>query len=233
MIVRRKGNHFILIKQHDHALISGEFAAHMKEAISPLAKTLYAISHHDVGWVALDQNILWNEETNEPYSFNDYPLLAKLEAYREGISKVEANDPYAGFLVSKHFASFFTNVTDPAGRQFREQEILRQNKLREHFTEKEQQNIAHNFRLLQFCDDLSLFLCLNEPGENTHPWYKDGFRYQGKKVKWVWEDETTLRLVPNLFTQSFTVEIPYQIVDTYRRLVGRDHFCFQILVESN
>ena len=119
MIVRKRGNYFILIKQHDHALIAGEMAAHIDEPVQPLAKTLFAISHHDIGWEELDRSVLWDEKNNCPVSFYDYPLLPKLEAYTRGISKVVANDHYAGFLCSKHYASFFTNETDPACRRFR------------------------------------------------------------------------------------------------------------------
>lgn len=63
MIVRKRGNYFILIKQHDHALIAGEMAAHIDEPVQPLAKTLFAISHHDIGWEELDRSVLWDEKT--------------------------------------------------------------------------------------------------------------------------------------------------------------------------
>jgi len=213
-------------------LVSGEFAAHLKFKIEPFAKTLYAISHHDIGWEELDRNPLWNEQKQAPYSFDDYPLFPKLEAYTEGISKIEAHDAYAGFLVSKHFSSFFKDTTDPAGRQFLEQEWNRQNQLREHFSELEENNISRNFRLLQFCDDLSLAICLNEPGKNEHPWYKEGIRYQGETVRWIWEDEETLRLEPNWFVRSFTIEIPYEIYDSYRSLIGRESYQFRIKAEA-
>lgn len=230
MIVRKRGKHFILIKQHDHALIAGEMAAHIHEPVQPLAKTLYAISHHDIGWEELDQSVLWNEETNSPYDFRNYPLLPKLEAYAQGISRVVASDYYAGFLCSKHYASFFTNEIDPVCRKFREQELARQHQLREYFTETEEENIARNFRLLQFCDQLSLFVCLNEPGENTDPWYQDGIFYQGKRYEWVWEGKEQLRLSPNLFKQSFSIDIPFQMVDSYRRLVGSQTYTLKVLV---
>jgi hypothetical protein len=230
MIVRRKGNEFVLIKQHDHGLVSGEFAAHMKQVIEPLEKTLYAISHHDIGWTELDQSVLWNEATDAPYSFDNYPMLPKVEAYTQGISKVESIDPYAGFLCSKHYASFFTDAKDQIGRQFRGQELARQNKLREHFSETEEKNIDSNFRLLQFCDDLSLSLCLNEPGTNEHPWYRSGIRYEGQTYQWVWEGEEQLRLTPQLFSGSFVIELPYQVVDTYRSLTGQGTYRFQIMV---
>ena len=230
MIVRKRGKYFILIKQHDHALIAGEMAAHIDEPIQPLAKTLFAISHHDIGWEELDRSVLWDEKTNCPVSFYEYPLLPKLEAYTRGISKVVANDHYAGFLCSKHYASFFTNETDPACRRFREQELARQNQLREYFTEIEEENIARNFRLLQYSDQLSLFVCLNEPGENTFPWYQDGIFYQGKRYEWIWEGKDRLRLSPNLFKQSYSIEIPYQMVDSYRRLVGSQTYTLHVTV---
>lgn len=230
MIVRKRGNYFVFIKQHDHGLLSGELAAQLNQSIQPLAKTLFAISHHDWGWERLDQTPLWNEETNQPYSFEDYPMLPKLTAYTEGISKVEAHDPYAGFLCSKHYASFFTNVDDPVARKFREQEHNRQNKLRPLFTEEEEANITANFRLLQFCDDLSLALCFDEPGCQTHPWFKEGILYRGERYRWGWIDQENLSLVPNLFKQSFEIEIPYQIFDGYRRLIGRETYRFTVLV---
>lgn len=230
MIVRRRENEFVLIAQHDHALISGEFAAHLAEPFEPFASTVYAISHHDVAWVELDHAVLWNEAKNQPYSFEDYPLAPKLEAYTKGISLVEAKDLYAGILCSKHYASFFDHVSDPAGRRFREQELARQNKLLKRLSEPEKENLESNFRLLQFCDDLSLALCLNEPQQNTHPWYADGIRYQGGNYQWVWEDEKSLRLTPNLFGKPFTIEIPYQIADKSRNIIERDVFRCQVLV---
>ncbi len=229
MIVRKRENHFILVKQHDHGLVAGEIAAHINEPIRPLAKTLYAISHHDIGWGELDRTIRWNEEKNRPYDFYDYPLLPKLEAYSKGIARVVANDPYAGFLCSKHYASFFTNEPDPAARKFREQELTRQHQLREYFTRTEEENIAHNFRLLQFCDKLSLFICQNDPGENKDLWCEDGIFYQGKRYRWVWENKYQVRIAPKLLNQSFTLEIPYQMVDAYRRLVGSQTYTLEVL----
>lgn len=230
MIVRSKGTHFVCIRQQDHALVSGQFAAHLDMEIEPFAKTLYAISHHDIGWEELDRNILWDEVKKEPYSFDDYPLIPKLEAYTEGISRIEAHDAYAGFLVSKHFSSFFKDATEPAARKFVEQEWTRQNKLREHFTEEEEKNIARNFRILKFCDDLSLALCLNEPCYNTHPWFKDGILFQGERVHWIWETTETIRIQPNWFKHSFTIEIPYEIYDSYHSLIGRETYRFLIKV---
>ncbi|MBH8598999.1 MULTISPECIES: DUF3891 family protein [unclassified Thermoactinomyces] len=230
MIVRKKENGFVLIKQHDHSLVSGEFAAHVKQEIEPRETTLYAISHHDIGWRELDQSVLWNDDADAPYSFDQYPMLPKVKAYSEGISKVESFSPYAGFLCSKHFASFFQDAKDPVGQQFRQQELTRQHRLRKGFTGTEERNSDANFRLLQFCDDLSLFLCLNDPGTNEHPWYRNGIRYGGTTYQWVWEGEEQLRLAPQFFSSSFDIELPYQVVDKNRDIIGRGTYRFRISV---
>ena len=40
VIVREKGDYYVLIKQHDHALASGEFARHWAERPRPLEPTI-------------------------------------------------------------------------------------------------------------------------------------------------------------------------------------------------
>ncbi len=66
MIVREALGSFVLVKQHDHALVSGEFARHWTEKPWPLVPTVYAISQHDVAWKGLDETVSWNEETGRP-----------------------------------------------------------------------------------------------------------------------------------------------------------------------
>ena len=71
MIVWERLDCYVLIKQHDHSLISGEFAQYWAERPRPLRSTLYAIMEHDVGWKSLDASVSWNEETGKPYSFTN------------------------------------------------------------------------------------------------------------------------------------------------------------------
>jgi hypothetical protein len=108
-----------------------------------------------------------------------------------------------------HYASFMQGSEDAAEVQFREIEFRRQEKLKGHMSAEELENLEHNFRLLQLCDNLSLFVCLNEPGSNEHPWYKNGFSFEGKKFEPVWEDRGTLRLDPNPFSRPFDLTVPY------------------------
>jgi hypothetical protein len=210
VIVREKPGSYVLIKQHDHGLISGEFARHWAESPRPLEPTLYAIAKHDAGWQVLEASVRWNAKTGKPYSFTDYPILPRLRAYEEGIDLLEAENPYAACLCSMHYAALVGDSEAEVG--FRERETQRQREMKDVMTGEELDNLKHNFHLLRLCDDLSLFVCLNEPGRNDHPWYRNGFRFEGAKFEPVWEDKYSLRLDPNPFSQSFDLAIPYKVV---------------------
>lgn len=222
MIVREKPDFYVLIKQHDHGLISGEFARHWAEKPRPLESTLYAIANHDVGWQALDTAVRWNVESGKPYSFTDYPTEPKLRAYEGGLDLLEVRNPYAACLCSMHYAALVGG--SEAEASFRESEARRQRKIETLMTEEESDNLEHNFRLLRLCDDLSLFVCLNEPGRNEHPWYKNGFRFAGEKFEPIWEDGRILRLDPNPFSEPFDLVVPYAMVEKDGRITGYDRF---------
>ena len=85
----------------------------------------------------------------------------------------------------------------------------------------ELENLERNFRLLQTCDDLSLFVCLNEPGRSDHPWYREGFGFMGTRFVPIWEDRRTLRLKPNPFSGAFDLSIPLLSVGRDGRPLGR------------
>lgn len=230
MIVRQRGDHFLLIHQHDHAILAGELAKHLSQTIRPLKETLYAISHHDVGWEKLDQQVLWNKEMDRPYDFMDYPLAPKLQAYENGIAQVEAYSLYAGYLCSKHNAYLLEGVNDPLVKSFLEQEQARRQRMRKYFTNEEKQYVVDNFRLLRFCDDLSLALCLQEPTAEPHSWYKNGISYNGNMYQWRWETEQKLRLTPNPFDESFFVELPFQIIDRNQQTVRNGTDRWQVMI---
>ncbi len=220
MIVRERPDSYVLIKQHDHGLISGEFAQHWAEKPRPLEPTLYAIANHDIGWQSLDTSVRWSEESGKPYSFTDYPTGPKLQAYREGLDFLESRNLYAACLCSMHYAAFISDSEDEAAVRFVEAEVSRRRKIKSKMTEEELGNLEHNFRLLQLCDNLSLFVCLNEPGRNDHPWYKNGFEFEGTKFEPLWEDRRTLRLDPNPFSEPFDLFVPYALVEKNGRAVG-------------
>jgi hypothetical protein len=223
MIVRERGDSFLLFGQHEHALVAGEFARRWGKRPWPFESTLYAVANHDLAWRELDGEVLWNGEKDRPYSFMDYPLDLKLPAQRRGIDLVEDRDPYAGCLCSMHYARFLLDAERSEEIEFREAELERQGRLEESMSEGELENLERNFRFLRLCDGLSLFLCLNEPGGGDDPPpYPGGFEFEGTRFALVWEDGRTLRLDPSPFQEAFEVEIPYRTVGRDRRPLGSD-----------
>lgn len=229
MIVRKLQDSFLVIRQHDHGLISGEFARHWDADVQPKTPTLYAIAGHDIGWQELDDEVRFNPETNAPYSFLDYPLEPKLRAYGNGLDRIEDEEPYAGYLCSMHYSSFVRDSEEPEAVEFKKGEDERRARIEEHLPEKWLDNIEYNFRLLQLCDDLSLFVCLNEPGENTFPWYRNGFEFSGEKLMPVWNDERTLSLTPNPFSAPFDFTVPYRRIDGPGQVIQSDNFHLRVV----
>jgi hypothetical protein len=225
MIVREKPDSFVLIKQHDHALVSGELARRWANRPRPLESTLYAVAHHDVAWQGHDARVRWNEETGRPYSFVDYPPEPKVRAYTEGLDWLEERDPYATCLCSMHYETLVRRFGDSEAEEgFAETEASRQARLRAGMSAEELDNLEHNLGLLRRCDGLSLFVCLNEPGEDEDPPpYPGGFELSGERYRPIWEDRRTLRLDPNPFSEPFGFAIPYQTVGKDRQAIERGH----------
>lgn len=189
MIVRERADGFVLIAQHDHARLSGWLAAawgspHVPAPPSPRAPLVLAASLHDVAWLALDDAPAWNPDAGRPYSFVDLPVEHKLEPYRRGIDLVEAADPYAAYLCSLHYASFFPPDAAPAGSAAaafvageRRRRARLARGLRAAGRAGELARARYDLQLLKLWDHLSLYACMNEPGvakEEEHPWYRDG-----------------------------------------------------------
>jgi hypothetical protein len=229
VIVRELADSFVLVEQHEHALVSGEFARRWVEEPVPSGSTLYAVENHDVAWRGPDREVLWNEASGRPYSFLDYPLRPKLAAQRRGIDLVEAHDAYAACLCSMHYARFLLGSEDPPEVEFREWEAARQERLREGMSGEELENLERNFRFLRLCDGLSLFLFLYEPGRAGYPPpTPDGFELDGTRYELSWEDQSFVRLEPFPLTGPFDVSVPYREVGKDRRPVGEDVLEFRV-----
>lgn len=227
MILREREDRFILIRQHDHGRVAGDFADHWREPVD--RSTGIGIRFHDVGWEALDREVRWNPATGKPYSFEDYPLEEKLPSYTAGVDRVEAKDSFAGCICSMHFVSFFTDPKEPEAIRFVEWEKQRQQRLITAMGRGEREKLNESLRLLKLCDDLSLFLCLNEPGQKEHPWYRDGFRWGNELLQPVWEARDRLRIDPSPFRCSFEVTIPYRAVARNRQPLEQGTYRIRIL----
>jgi hypothetical protein len=225
MIIRETKDSFIMIRQHDHAFLSGETIKHLKPSLlksdSFFNDALYAAYQHDRSWIGLDETPIWNDREKIPFTFSDYPLLPKLAFYKIGVDEIERVNTYASLLCSLHFCSFFSQSEKKDCLVFLTGEARRQMKLKESFPDLDEELLQQHFHILQFSDNLSLYLCLNEPGvgkEDEHPWFRSGFKnteifhpdHQPLTARWMNENEVTLDPYP--FDKDFHVSLQYKMV---------------------
>ena len=119
MIARPLPDGFVCIRQLDHAALAGELARAWGGAmplLAPRAPVELAIARHDAGWAVLDREPEWNPATGLPHTYRTYPAADALEVAERSVAIVGAEDPYAGWLVSRHFASFHAGSEAPAAR---------------------------------------------------------------------------------------------------------------------
>lgn len=229
MIVRELADSFVLVDQHEHGLVSGEFARRWVREPVPPEPTLYAVANHDVAWRGPDREVAWNEAAGRPYSFLDYPLGPKLAAQRQGIEVVEDHYAYAGCLCSMHYSRFAETSEEPEAVEFVRRETERQGRLRQAMSGEELENLERNFRFLRLCDGLSLFLFLYGPGEKGYPPpTPGGFELDGTRFELSWVDEGSVRLVPFPLTEPFQVSVPCREVGKDRIPLGEGRIEIQI-----
>lgn len=235
MICREQDGAFVMVKQHEHGLLAGEFAKWFKEEHTPAegrrAEVLRAVSNHDRGWIDLDETPFWNDAEDAPYSFIDFPVVPKLTFYRRGINEVEADTPYGALLCSSHFERLIevSGEECPELTQYLQDEAERRARIHRELEQSKplgEGELYYDARLLQFCDDLSLFLALSEPGSaesEKHPWFVDGFSgseefsfTSGRAIQAEWQDTATLTLTPFPFTKE--IEVSFKL----RRVSRKD-----------
>ncbi|WP_026461960.1 DUF3891 family protein [Adhaeribacter aquaticus] len=227
MLLRETNDHFLLIQQHDHAQVSGVMAEHWNPAYFTgqewRDKVILAIYHHDRGWINLDENPFWDDKAKKPYSFVELPQNPKLAHYKLGIEEVEVMDPYAGLLCSLHYYSFIDPAISTGSQRFIDFEKARQQRLKKElqiFSPVQEEVLNYYLQLLKFCDNLSLYVCLIQPGAtNTDniSWFKNGipsssfFSFtNGKNIQATWLSENQIQVTPFPFIQELTITIPYK-----------------------
>jgi hypothetical protein len=220
MIVRQEKDHFVMIEQDNHAIVSGELIKNWKDELL-VSNTLMnsvktAITLHDYGWKYFDKQPVWNDRTHAPYDFTNYPLAPKTIIYTHGINEVEQKDTYAALLCSEHYTRFITHESSPYADVFVEQERRRQKKIMDSLKEFDKNLFDFHYELLKFTDSLSLFFCINKPGVNKeefHFFYKNGIQLPSKEkgnrqIIWPeWKADDTIYLHPFPFKKEVTLKI--------------------------
>lgn len=202
MIRREDGDSFLLITQHDHAVLSGQLAESFGNAAGfvapvPFDSAIKGISLHDCGWPLHDDQPTLNDKGLPIDVFESSREIA-LKVWPASADRAAAADPYAGLLTSLHvlalsvFATTQTDfphekLDDPASKfavaKFQQRELERQEKLRaqlglrteahsHHAAEKREisqrgeDQLQYNFRLLQAMDQISLAACCTKPPQD-------------------------------------------------------------------
>ena len=187
MLVRDRGESWQLVRQPDHADLSGQFAVAWGgdgfAAPQHARSLILAATRHDDGWAVFDRRPGWDPDNDRPRNFLDVAIPVHLAFYRACIAAVGDEDAYAGLMVSMHGAGIYTGrygtqpslgLTNVKGHEAEvqafvsEQEAMHPARAAElGLTEEERWT---NYKLLQVYDRLSLSLCLREwEGSNAAP----------------------------------------------------------------
>ena len=119
MIIQDQGDHLVLIRQTDHAVLAGHFARELGNAEfavpAPQESMILAATEHDNGWSEWELLPEIDPVNFLPYSFMSIPTRDHIELYQRGIERVVKVDHYAGLLVSMHCLGLYdrTRATMP------------------------------------------------------------------------------------------------------------------------
>jgi hypothetical protein len=226
LIVRENGIFFYLITQQNHGLLSGELAARWgNETFAPSEhQMIMAASLHDLSWIEIDDEVMWNDKKQRPHDFTSLPLEIRLPMYENGLDETERLDPFASLLTSKHYCSFIESNGDDATNEFLRNERLRRTRLKKKVFAD---SLDRDLDRLQCWDNLSLYVCMNRPGclkDEEVPWFKKGVRSTTKSGKdvWIhprWLNERTISFDPFPFRESWSTVVPYYKM---RKSLGRE-----------
>ena len=193
MIVQPRASELLLIRQTDHAALSGDFAAHWGNAefapLAPRESMVTAAAHHDDGWRSWEEAPRVDPRTQRPYQFTDLPLAEHAAFYLTGVDDVAGRDTYAGLMVCLHLSGLYQRrfgidpgipFKRPSPEENRtrgavlDQLAGRQQALRQRLAAAqvpvrllEEGHVWANYKLLQLFDRLSLYFCTRPPRPMT------------------------------------------------------------------
>jgi hypothetical protein len=169
VILRELDDALFCVRQMDHAALSGHLArgwgGRSLPPLVPAESVVFAIGNHDAGWPDLDAVPVLDPVHERPHSYRTHPLEDALRVAERSVARVAAADPYAGWLVSRHFASFHEDSDDPRAIAWIADQIGHRAELLARARPHVGREALHphvleaNFDWLQLLDALSLALC--------------------------------------------------------------------------
>jgi hypothetical protein len=175
LITREVGEALLCVQQMDHAALSGDLArawgGSEVPALLPAESVVFAVGNHDAGWPDLDARPRLDPERRRPHTYRTHPVEEALSVAERSVERVSAADPYAGWLVSRHFASFYDHDDDPRAITWVVEQVGRRAELLSRARPRVGREALHphvleaNFDWLQLLDAVSLSLC-----SDWHTW---------------------------------------------------------------
>jgi uncharacterized protein DUF3891 len=105
MIIRRAGEHLLLITQPDHAALAERIISHWREDRFPSAARrdtiLFATRHHDDGWLDVDAAPIVDASTGQILDYMHAPEQIRRAIWPRAVTLL-GDMPYAAALVAQH-----------------------------------------------------------------------------------------------------------------------------------
>ncbi len=188
LIVRRRGG-LDLVTQGEHARLAGDLAAAWGNAAfaGPARREglLLAARRHDDGWRSSDDTPAFDAARARPLHFLELGLAELMALYEPGVRAVQADDPYAGLLVSMHWIGLLhgrwgLEGAAPAALAAQAGELRLAEEARWARARLDawdgagprsafEAGLWHDYDLLQAVDQLSLALCTMDPDVPADP----------------------------------------------------------------
>jgi hypothetical protein len=193
MIVQQHGDPIVVIRQTDHAFLSGFFAREWGNEVferpEPFASFCLAAAEHDNGWQEWEMLPGVDPKTFAPHTFMTVPTDEHIALYQRGIERAVRADLYTGMLIVGHCMNLYdrARATMPGYsakyvrsheqhlaadfvqrlrlQQLRLKVDLRNDPAMRPFTDESR--IKANQQRLDVLDRLSLYFCLGEGGDIT------------------------------------------------------------------
>lgn len=193
MIVQQHGDPIEVIRQTDHAFLSGFFAREWGNEVferpEPFASFCLAAAEHDNGWQEWEMLPGVDPKTFAPHTFMTVPTDEHIALYQRGIERAVRADLYTGMLIVGHCMNLYdrARATMPGYsakyvrsheqhlaadfvqrlrlQQLRLKVDLRNDPAMRPFTDESR--IKANQQRLDALDRLSLYFCLGEGGDIT------------------------------------------------------------------
>lgn len=223
MIVYEREHDFVMTRQDDHARLAGMWIPYWKRFYGGRRDDMHlCVTEHDRSWIGLDQTPLWNDAENKPYTFIDTPVLLRLVFYTKGLDEVQSMSPYAALINSLHYTSFFpssvlekgikTGEIPPQAKEWVDAEHQRQKEIKEKLgltDETSEYEIKQHLALFKCCDNLSLFICMHDPGTARR---LKLFAGTGVTFMAEWQDSLRLQLDPYVLDRELECDIELKAV---------------------